>query len=282
MNDNVILITGATSGIGKATALGLAETGANVVLLGRNAQKGARAMEEIKARTGSDKLDFLKADLLSMADVRRAAQTFKERHRRLDVLVNNAGAVFNRFEKTADGFERTFALNHLAPFLLTNLLLDVMKHDAPARVVTVSSIAHRNGRIDFADLQAEQSFSGLRSYADTKLMNVLFTYQLAKRLEGTGITANCLHPGVVASDFGDEAGGIVRALAWVVKKTVAISPEQGAKTSIYLASSPDVAAISGKYFVDCHERRSTKVSYDRRLQERLWDASERLVGDSFS
>ena len=282
MNDNVILITGATSGIGKATALGLAETGASVVLLGRNAQKGARAMEEIKARTGSGKLDFLKADLLSMADVRRAAQTFKERHPRLDVLVNNAGAVFNRFEKTADGFERTFALNHLAPFLLTNLLLDVMKHDAPARIVTVSSIAHRNGRIDFADLQGEQSFSGLRSYADTKLMNVLFTYQLAKRLEQTGITANCLHPGVVASDFGDEAGGIVRALAWVVKKTVAISPEQGAKTSIYLASSPDVAAISGKYFVDCHERRSTKVSYDRRLQERLWDASERLVGDSFS
>jgi NAD(P)-dependent dehydrogenase (short-subunit alcohol dehydrogenase family) len=276
MGEKVCLITGATSGIGKATAMGLASMGASVVMVGRDRGRGEAALAEVKEGSANASVDLLLADLSSQEDIRRLAGEFKEAHPRLDVLINNAGVIRSKRVASADGIEMTFAVNHLAHFLLTNLLLDLLKATAPSRIVNVSSGEQRNGTIDFDDLQGEKGYKGAKAYSQSKLATVLFTYELARRLEGTGVTANCLHPGVVGTNLGSGVSGVfgfmVRALTPLMK-----SPEKGAETSIYLASSPEVESLSGRYFVKKAEARSSDVSHDERLARRLWEVSAELT-----
>lgn len=272
----VALVTGATQGIGRVTARELARAGATVVLVARDAARGAQVVSEIKTQTGNQDVSLLVGDLSSMADVRRIAAEFLGKHDRLHILVNNAGAMFSRREVTADGFERTFGLNHLSYFLLTNLLLDTLKKSAPARIVNVSSDAHKGARIDFDDLNAEKSFGSWKSYGQSKLANILFTYELARRLKGTGVTANCLHPGVVATGFGRNNGGLA-GLFFRLGAVLLKTPEQGARTTLHLATSPAVEGITGKYWKDAREARSTRESYDEGVARRLWDLSAQLV-----
>jgi NAD(P)-dependent dehydrogenase (short-subunit alcohol dehydrogenase family) len=277
MGEKVCLITGATSGIGKATAMGLANMGASVVMVGRDRGRGEAVMAEIKEKTSNSSVDLMLADVSSQEEIRRLADEFKEAYPRLDVLINNAGLFRSKRITTADGLEMTFAVNHLAYFLLTKLLLDVLEASAPSRIVNVSSGEQRNGTIDFDDLQGEKGYKGANAYSQSKLANVLFTYELARRLEGTGVTADCPHPGAgVRTNFGSGVTGIfgvmVRAL-----RPVMISPEKGAETSIYLASSPEVEGLSGRYFVKKDEARSSDVSYDERIARRLWEVSAELT-----
>lgn len=275
--EKIALITGATAGIGRETAIGIAKTGVKTVIVGRDQKKCVAAVAEIKQKSNNENVEFLLADLFSLAAIRQLANEFKSKYERLDILVNNAGAVFDKRETTVDGYEKTFALNHLSYFLLTDLLLDTLKQSAPARIVSVSSIAHTfANKIDFDDLQFQRkSYSGLTAYAQSKLMNVLFTYELARRLEGTNVTANCLHPGGVASNFADNTGGLFRVAAWIFKNTFAISPQKGAETSIFLAVSPKIENVTGKYFDNCQEKQSNAISYDKDVQKALWTISEK-------
>jgi retinol dehydrogenase 12 len=279
MQGKVCLVTGATLGIGKETALGLARMGAHVVIAGRDAARTRETAAAIAAQSGNSQIDFLIADLSSQAEVRRLAQEFQDKYPRLDVLLNNAGAIFTRRETTVDGFERTWALNHLAEFLLTQLLLDRLEASAPARIVNVASSAHASGTIDFDNLQGEKKFSGIGAYGQSKLANILFTYALARRLAGKGVTANCLHPGVVATGFGHNTPGLINTLLGLARPFL-MTAEKGAATSIYLASSPDVADVSGKYFAKCAPVASSKLSMDVALQERLWELSMRQTTGS--
>jgi retinol dehydrogenase 14 len=276
MDGKVCLITGATSGIGKATAMGLANMGANVVMVGRDRGRGEAALAEIKEKSANASVDLMLADVSSQEEIHRLADEIKEAYPRLDVLINNAGVIRSKRITSADGIETTFAVNHLAYFLLTNLLLDVLKASAPSRIVNVASGEQRNGTIDFDDLQGEKGYKGAKAYSQSKLATVLFTYELARRLKGTGVSANCLHPGVVGTNLGSGVSGVfgymVRALTPLMK-----SPEKGAETSIYLASSPEVEGLSGRYFVKKDEARSTDVSYDKRLARRLWEVSAELT-----
>ncbi len=274
-----ILITGATNGIGEAAALELAQMGAQVVIVGRNRARAETVVSEIREKSGNPQVDMLLADLSSMNEVRRLAQDFKQKYTRLDVLVNNAGATFSRRQESVDGFEKTFALNHLSYFLLTNLLLDRLKASAPARIVSVSSDAQQMNVLDFDDLQGERKYNmmGFRAYAQSKLMNIMFTYELARRLNGTGVTANVLHPGFVATGFGTNNGGLMR-LGMHVAHWFALTPKQGADTVVYLASSPEVEGVSGKYFERRKEIKSVPISYDEAAQRRLWQISEQLAG----
>jgi len=277
MTGRTVLITGGTGGIGKATAAGLARLGAAVVIVGRDHQRGEAAVAEIRRQTGSPSVDLLLADVSIQAEVRRLAEQALERYARLDVLVNNVGGHWATRRTTADGLEHTLAVNHLAPFLLTNLLLERLVRSAPARIVTVSSGAQAMGRIDFEDLQAERGYSGQRAYSQSKLANVMFTYELARRLEGTGVTATVLHPGVVRTNFGSEdPARLMRPLIWAVRPFMK-TPKRGAHTSIYLASSPEVEGINGRYFANCKPRRSAERSYDREAAARLWRVSAALV-----
>jgi NAD(P)-dependent dehydrogenase (short-subunit alcohol dehydrogenase family) len=276
MSDKVCVITGATSGIGEVTAARLAADGARTILVARGRDKGERVVHAIEANGG--KAELVVADLASFADVRRAAKEILATCPRLDVLVNNAGAIFMNRTLTADGLESTFAVNHLAPFLLTNLLLARLRESAPARIVNVASRAHRGGRIDFDDLERKRSYKGLNAYAQSKLCNILFTYELARRLEGSRVTANCLHPGVIASGFGKNQPGLFELGVRLVAPLLT-SAEKGARTSLYLAESKDVEGVTGKYFdSDTREVRSSSVSYDVAAQKRLWDVSEKMVG----
>ena len=277
LSGKVILITGATDGIGRVTAEALAKKGARVVLVGRNPEKTRSVVSEIKNNTHNEQVDYMLADLSNQAEVRALAQAFKDRYDRLDVLINNAGALFMSRQTSADGYEMTFALNHLAYFLLTNLLLDLLIKSAPARIVNVSSAAHVASKLNFEDLQNEHGFTGWRAYAQSKLANLYFTYELARRLEGTGVTVNALHPGFVASNFGKSNGSIFRPL-FSLFQIGAISPEKGAETEIYLAASPDVAGVTGKYFSNKKQVSSSSVSYDQEAAQRLWDASLALTG----
>jgi retinol dehydrogenase-14 len=276
MSEKVCLITGATSGIGKATAMGLANMGASVVMVGRDRGRGETAMSEIKEGNPNASVDLMLADVSSQEEIRRLAGEFREAYPRLDVLINNAGVFLSKRITTADGIEMTLAVNHLAYFLLTNLLLDMLKASAPSRIVNVSSGAQSNGTIDFDNLQGEKGYKGTKAYSQSKLANVLFTYELARRLEGTGVTANCLHPGAVRTNFGSGSSGVfgfmVRAL-----RPLMISPEKGAETPIYLASSPKVEGVSGGYFVKKAEARSSDESYDERIARRLWEVSSALT-----
>ncbi len=276
MRSKVCLVTGANSGIGKATALALAVQGATVAMVCRDRGRGEAAMAEIAEMSRNESVDLLVADLSSQGAIRRLAEEFARRHRRLDVLVNNAGAIIGTRRLTEDGVEATFALNHLAYFLLTNLLLDLLKASAPSRIVNVSSNAHKGATIDFDDLQMERGYTGMRVYDHSKLANVLFTYELAKRLEGTGVAANCMHPGVVATTLAKDAALWLRIL-WPLMSPMLLSPEKGAETVIYLASSPDVEGVTGKYFVEKTPVKTSEESYNKEVASRLWDASAELV-----
>jgi retinol dehydrogenase-14 len=277
MGGKTVLITGGTAGIGKATAVALAAMGANVVVVGRNPERGGAALEEIKAQSHSESVELMLADLSVRSEVRRLAEEFLGRHDRLDVLANNAGLVQSKRTETPDGIETTLATNHLAPFLLTNLLLELLEQSAPSRVITVSSEAQRWGTVDFEDLQSRRKYRGFPVYGMTKLANIMFTFELAQRLNGTGVTANCLHPGSVGTNFGQNNRGLM-ALFFRTFKPFMRSPEQGADTLIWLASSPEVEGVSGKYFFDRKEIEAKKVAYDPAARRRLWEISEDLTG----
>ena len=272
-----VLVTGGTAGIGRATALGLATMGAHLAIVGRDRGRTEAAAGDIRAAAGGQ-VDALVADLSSQSQVRRLADEVLQRLARIDVLVNNAGGYWHTRQVTVDGLERTFAVNHLAPFLLTNLLLDRLKHSAPARVVTVSSHAHAEGRIDFDDLQGERSYSGARAYNQSKLANVLFTYELARKLQPNPVTANALHPGVVNTSFGAEDPAGVQRLLVPFMRPFMKTPTQGAATSIHLASAPDLQQVTGRYFVNSKPKRSSQRSYDQATAARLWQVSADLVG----
>ncbi len=271
------LITGATFGIGKATALGLARRGARIVIIGRDPSRTAETIRWLRQQSDNDRIDFLIADLSSQAQVRRAADEFLATQDRLDILINNAGAIFAKREATADGFERTWALNHLAYVLLTLALIDRLKASAPARVINVASTAHSAFSLDFNDLQNAHRYTGFKAYARSKLANVMFTYALARRLDGAGIAANCLHPGVVATGIARNSSPLFK-LAFAALKPWLVTPDQGAATSIFVAASAEAAGVSGKYFVKCKAARSSAQSYDEALQDRLWDISLQQTG----
>ena len=281
MAGRTVLVTGGTGGIGKATALGLATMGAHLAITGRDRGRTEGAAREIRA-AGGGQVDVFVADLSSQSEVRRLADEVLQRLSRIDVLVNNVGGYWNTRHVITDGLERTFALNHLAPFLLTNLLLDLLKQDAPARVVTVSSNAQALREIDFDDLQGERSYSGARAYNQSKLANILFTYELVRRLQGSTVTANTLHPGVVSTSFGaEDPGGIQRWLVPFLRpflRPFMKTPAEGAATSIHLASAPELAQVTGTFFANSKPRRSSRRSYDEATAARLWLVSAKLVG----
>ena len=278
MSGRTVLVTGGTAGIGKATAIGLAALGARLAIAGRNLRRAEAAADDIRAATGNPNVDAFGADMSSQADVRRLAAEVLDAYPQLHVLVNNVGGFWASRHATADGLERTFAVNHLAAFLLTDLLMDRLKASAPARVVSVSSGAQSQGMIDFDDLQGERDYSGQTAYNQSKLASVMFTYELARRLEGTAVTANVLHPGVVNTAFGAEDPSLVFKVLVPFFRPFMKTPQRGAATSIYLASSPEVAAVTGTYFAKSRPQRSSKASYDDEAATRLWQASADLVG----
>jgi retinol dehydrogenase 14 len=278
MAGKVVLITGASSGIGKATALGLAKLGASIVLFCRDKERGEVAMEEIVETTGNSSIELLVADLLTQKEVRRVAAEFRANHLRLDVLINNAGASFTDYAETEDGIERTVAINYFAPFLLTNLLLDTLKAGAPSRIINVSSSEHSAGHLDPDNISHDTNMGrvGSDAYRRSKLALVLFTYELARRLKGTGVAANCIDPGPVRTKIWLNAGAFT--LLFRLFSIFMPSPEKGAETSIYVASSPAVEGVSGKYFVKKTTKRSSGTSYDEALAKKLWDRSLSLTG----
>lgn len=278
MDGKTCLVTGGTNGIGKQTALELAKLGATVVIVGRNRQKTAEVVTEIKAAAGHDQVEGLIADLSLMEQVRHLTEEFKAKYRELHVLINNAGAIFFEKQMTAEGHEMTFALNHLSYFVLTNLLLEMLKASAPARVINVSSGAHRMGRLDFNDLEFNRGYAGFRAYGRSKLMNIIFTYDLAERLHGTGVTVNALHPGFVRTGFGKNTQS--NLIKWVFGgiQRLALKPEDGAQTSVYLASSPEVEGLTGKYFHQKQPVKSSAESYQKDHWQRLWEVSAQITG----
>ena len=276
LSGKTVVVTGATAGIGKVTARELARQGAQVFVVGRNTEKTRAVVTELRAATGNEQIGAFVADLSSMQEVRRVAAELLAHLPRLDVLVNNAGAVNPTFEKTVDGYERTFATNHLGPFLLTNLLLPLLQQSAPARVVCVSSEAHRFSPMDFDNLQAEKGYAPFMVYGRSKLANILFTRELARREQARGVTVNCLHPGVVDSNFMAKGG--LWGLAGRLGGLFMISPDKGAETSVHLAASPEVANVTGEYFAKKKVRRTSAAAQDEAAMRRLWDVSVQLTG----
>jgi retinol dehydrogenase-12 len=278
MTGKSCVVTGATSGIGRVTARALAERGATVLVVGRSRERCEATVETIRQGVPGAEVEFFQADLSSQAEIRRLAREVQERVPRLDVLVNNAGTMSMKRQETVDGIELTFALNHLAYFLLTNLLLDRLKASAPARIISVSSDAHHWAkRIDFASLPRVEQYRGFQAYCQSKLANLLFTYELARRLEGTGVTANALHPGFVATNIfagNGPTGWMMRAAA----RVLAISPEEGARTTVLLATAPELEGVSGRFFVRGRPVSSSRASQDQDAARQLWDVSEALTG----
>jgi NAD(P)-dependent dehydrogenase (short-subunit alcohol dehydrogenase family) len=274
LSGKTCLITGANAGIGKVTAQKLAEMGATVVMVCRNRQKGEAALKQIKAKSGNASVELMIADLSSQAEIRRLADEFKAKHQRLEVLLNNAGVYLPKRALTVEGLEMTFAVNHLAYFLLTNLLLEVLQKSAPSRIVSVSSEAHKYGKVEFDNLQGEREYKGIPAYSNSKLENVLFTHELARRLAGTGVTANSLHPGAVATSIFRNTP---KPIEWLIK-LLTMSPEKGAETSVYLATSGEVEGISGKYFEKKQEKYPSRTAQDEELARKLWQVSEQLTG----
>ncbi|HYP44200.1 MAG TPA: SDR family oxidoreductase [Propionibacteriaceae bacterium] len=277
MAGRTVLVTGGTSGIGKATARGLAAMGARVGISGRNRERAESAAREI-ADVGGMPVHVFVADLSAQSEVRRLADEVLDTLPSLDVLINNAGGYWNTRHLTADGLERTFAVNHLAPFLLTHLLLERLRRSAEARVVNVASNAQALGRMDFDDLQGERSYSGARAYNQSKLANVLFTYALATKLGATNVSVNALHPGVVSTGFGADDPGAVQRLLVPFLRPFMRTATQGAATSIYLASAPELEGVTGRYYANGKLRRSAEASYDKATTDRLWHSSADLVG----
>jgi NAD(P)-dependent dehydrogenase (short-subunit alcohol dehydrogenase family) len=277
MQTKICLITGATSGIGQAAAMGLAKKGATVIVAGRDIKRCQSTVAHIQQETGNFHVDYLLGDLSIQAQVRKMTENFKSRYQRLDVLVNNAGAIFLRRKVSPDGIEMNFALNHLAYFLLTNLLLDTLKASAPARIVNVASNSHYGQHLDFDNLELKHGYNPLRAYGRSKLCNLYFTYELARRLEGKCVTVNAMHPGFVSTNMGVNNGWLVKLFLPLIHRN-SLTPEQGASTAVYLASSPDVEGVTGKFFVRERERKSDPVSYDESAARRLWEVSEKMTG----
>jgi NAD(P)-dependent dehydrogenase (short-subunit alcohol dehydrogenase family) len=275
--ERVAIVTGATGGIGLYTARGLARRGMRVVLVGRDPARAERARRFVAERSGSDRIETALADFASLAAVRRLAEMLLARHQRIDVLVNNAGLISPRFQRSADGYELTIAVNHLAPFLLTNLLLDRLRQSAPARIVTVASQAHHGARLDIAEWTRPPDWTPLSAYGRSKLCNVLFTRALARHLDAKEVTAACLHPGVVATAIGNRAGGLA-GFGWRLVKPFLTGPEQGAATSLFLATVADPTPFHGAYVVGERIVEPDRAARDDRLGEELWSESARLVG----
>jgi len=284
MDGKVVVITGGNAGIGKEAAVGLAMLGATVVITARNAAKGAAALEEIASRTGSSTVEVMALDLADFSSIRSFTNEFLATHDRLDVLLENAGLLLSERSTTRQGFETTFGVNHVGHFLLTDLLLDRLRESAPSRIVVVASHAHKSARqgLDFDDLQTEhQKYAGLKTYSRSKLANVYFARELARRLEGTGVTVNALHPGFVASDFArDGDTGPLMSVGVRIARPFAINTRKGALTSVYLASSREVDSVTGKYFHKCRAVRPSKIAQDDDAARRLWEATEALVANA--
>lgn len=277
MIDQVCMVTGATAGIGQATALLLAKRGARVVGVGRNPQKNDYSTRMIKEESGNPEVEFLLADLSSQKEIQELTQRFRAKYDRLDVLINNAGATFGERQESVDGIEMTFALNHLGYFLLTNLLLDLLETSAPSRVINVRSSLHKLGKIDFADIPFKKGYARSKAYQRSKLANIAFTYELARHLSNQKVTVNAMNPGLVATNVGQSAGGISAKLKGLVDRIAGLTPEEGAQTIIYLATSPEVAGVSGRYFVKEKSIPSSKISYDLAFCRQLWTLSESLT-----
>jgi NAD(P)-dependent dehydrogenase (short-subunit alcohol dehydrogenase family) len=278
MQDKVCVVTGATSGVGLQTATELALRGARVVLVGRDPPRGVEAVELVKRRAPKADVAIHYADLARLDQVRELGAALHAALPRIDVLINNAGAMFQRRQLTAYGLEKTFALNHMAYFLLSDLLRDRLIASAPSRIVNVASDAHRGVTLDFDDLQGEKRYSGFRAYQRSKLCNILFTRELARRLDGTGVTVNCLHPGFVATRFGEENGGLFRLAINLAKRVAAITPERGALTSLYLATSSEVAGKTGGYYEKSKLATPSAAAQDDETARRLWEVSARIAG----
>lgn len=280
MQGKVVLITGGNTGIGKATAIALARLGAQVTITSRNPDKGAAALAEIRREAGTDSVQCMRLDLASLAGVRAFAAEFIAGHPRLDVLIENAGLMLSERSETVDGFETTFGVNHLGHFVLTHELLPLLKASAPARIVVLASDAHRGafGGLDFDDLHSRRKYRGLPVYCRSKLANLLFTLELAERLRGSGVTVNAVHPGTVASEFGssDDTSGVFGVLM-KLSRWAMISPEKGAQTSVHVASAPELAEVSGRYFVRSKQVRPSRAALDRGAALRLWEISEQLT-----
>jgi NAD(P)-dependent dehydrogenase (short-subunit alcohol dehydrogenase family) len=271
------VVTGGTDGIGRETAFALAKMGAGVTILGRDKTRADQVIDKCRA-AGANNVRFMRCDLSSQVSVQETARAILQFVPHINILVNNAGGYFASRRVNADGIEMTFGLNHVGYYLLTNLLLERIVASAPARIVNVSSRLHLQGRIAFDDLEMERGYNGLQQYNNTKLANVLFAYALARRLKGTRVTSNALHPGFVASSFGHNNRGPMGYLLWLAQKVAAVSPKKGARTSIYLASSPEVEGVTGKYFQDCKEAPSLVSTHDEALQERLWQVTAKMTG----
>ena len=276
MAEKVCLVTGGNSGIGKSVALGLAKMGATVVVVSRNKEKGETAVTDTVEKSGNNNVELIQADMSSQNSIHQLVNEFRARHEKLHLLINNAGVYLTKRSETEDGLESTFAVNHLGPFLLTSLLVDILKASAPSRIVNVTSDAHKGARVNFDDLQGERKFSGWQAYGQSKLAMILHTRGLAKKLEGTGVTVNSAHPGVVRTNFAKNNGGLVM-LGFRFLGMFFISPESAAKRILYVATSPDLEGVTGKYFTKMHEVKSSQESYDDDSARRLWQISEQLT-----
>src|SRR5438309_2034730 len=276
MKDKIVMVTGANSGIGKSASIALAEKGGTVVMVARNKERGEAARSEIVTKSGNNSIDLLLADLSSLESVRRLVAEFRKKYSKLHVLINNAGLFNQRRRVTADGYENTFATNYLAPFLLTNIQLDLLKASTPSRIINVSSVGHYNGHINFDDLNLENDYGGWRAYGQSKLALVLFTHELAKKLQGTGVTVNSVHPGTVATNIWSRPMGPL-GFVMAVPKLFMTSPNKGAETVVYLASSPDAENTSGEYWDKLKVKKSSEESYNEEVAKRLWEVSEKLT-----
>jgi len=277
MKNKVVLVTGANSGIGRAASLALAKMGATIVMVARNKERGEAARAEIIKESQNNSVDLLLADLSSLKSVRQLATEFQKKYSKLHVLINNAGLFNQRRHVTTDGYEDTFATNYLAPFVLTNLQLDLLKASAPSRIINVSSVGHYNGHINFDDLNLEKEYGGWKAYGQSKLALILFTHELAKKLQGTGVTVNAVHPGTVATNIWSRPLGPV-GFIMALPKLFMTTPRQGAETIVYLASSPNAKDLNGEYLEKLRVKKSSNESYDEGIAQRLWDVSAKLTG----
>ena len=277
MGGEVCIVTGSNSGIGKETALALAEMGATVIMVVRNQKRGQEALDKIVSQTGNHSISLMICDMSSMSSIRSFAAEFKKQYSRLDVLINNAGAEFVRRQVTAEGFEQTFAVDYMAPFFLTHELLELLKASAPSRIINVSSGLAKNGKVDFNDLQNERNYKGMQAYSNTKLMILMWTYELSRRLAGSGVTVNALMPGFVATNLGKNSGSLRSAIMFTMVRLIQISAKKGAETSVYLASAGKVKDITGKCFSKKTEVKTNPASYDQEAQKKLWDETMRLL-----